>query len=51
MFFAHEITPKLLKIPNVFFLTPLCGNKNYMYMDTLPFMNEYRKPDKVNILV
>lgn len=51
VFFSHQVSQQLLQFPNVFYLTPLCGNKNYMYMDMLPFMSEYKKPDKMNILV
>jgi len=35
-FISHDIDDKLKKYNNIFFLTPLCLNKNYIYADVLP---------------
>lgn len=38
-YIAHEITEKLEKFNNVFFLTPLTKTNRYIYADILPFSN------------
>jgi hypothetical protein len=35
-FIAHEVSYELKKYKNIFYLTPLCNSKNYIYADVLP---------------
>ena len=43
-YISHEITDRLRKNPNVFFLTPL-SKSNYIYADVLPYANEKKMSD------
>lgn len=43
-YIAHEITDKLKANPNIYFLTPLSGEK-FIYADKLPFSDEKIKTD------
>jgi len=43
IYISHEVTKRLEKYNNVYFLTPL--GKNYIYCDILPFMNKKKKTD------
>ena len=40
-YISHNITPRLEKLPNVFFLTNLA--KNYFYADKLPFSEKKKQ--------
>lgn len=42
-YISHEITDRLKRNPNVFFLTPLSG-KNYFYADVFPYLEYKRSP-------
>ena len=35
-FISHDINSKLNKYNNIFYLSPLCNNKNFIYLDILP---------------
>ena len=45
---CHEITPRLKKLKNTIFLTPLC--KNYITCDKLPFF-EMKKKSNIAIYI
>jgi hypothetical protein len=44
-YISHEMTPRLKKNPNVYFLSPF-GGRNFLYCDILPFSNEKRQSKK-----
>lgn len=44
-YISHEITERLQKNPNVFFLSPLAATTNLISCDILPFMEEKKKTD------
>lgn len=49
MYIAHEITPRLLKYDNVFYLTPL-SNKNYIRTNILPYSDK-RKVGSIPVYI
>ena len=44
-YISHQITDRLKKNPNVYFLTPLCKHNRYIYTDILPFQNKKKLND------
>jgi hypothetical protein len=45
VFITQESCGLMLKYSNIFHLTPLCGNANYLYCDILPFQDQKTKND------
>ncbi|QEP42039.1 hypothetical protein D5085_02115 [Ectothiorhodospiraceae bacterium BW-2] len=45
-FVAHEVTPELISLSNVWFLTPLCGIDRWFYASHLPFNKEKKMAKK-----
>jgi hypothetical protein len=44
-FICHEVNDNLKKYKNIYYLTPLCNSKNYIYADVLPKINNKKKTE------
>jgi hypothetical protein len=40
VFISHEVDNETIQHSNIFYLTPLCGNRNYFYADVLPYQDQ-----------
>lgn len=43
-FISHEVSNETKKYKNIFYLTPLCNNKHFIYADVLPVINKINTP-------
>jgi hypothetical protein len=50
-FICHEVNEKYLNYPNIFYLTPLCNNKNYISCDILPSITSIKHKQSIPIYI
>ena len=50
-FICHEVNDNLKKYSNVFYLTPLCNNNNFIYADVLPKINQNKYQNNIPIYI